>query len=45
LVLFSLRKMQHFSKSFTSYLHNGSTSEHNSTRFRKLQCRATILVF
>ena len=29
---------------FTSYLHNGSTLEHNSNRFRKLQCRATTFV-
>ena len=36
--------MQCFSKSFTSYLHHGSTSEHNWTRFGKLQC-TTILVF
>ena len=39
------KKMRCFSKSFTSYLHNRSTSEHNSTRFRKLQCRATTFVF
>ena len=52
LVLFSWRKMQKtkkemwcFSKSFTSYLHNGSTSEHNSNRFGKLQHRATTFVF
>ena len=52
LVLFSWRKMQktkkktrRFSKSFTSYLHNRSTSKHNSTRFEKLQCRATIFAF
>ena len=38
------KKKQCFSKSFTSYLHNGSTSEHNSTRFRKLQCRATTFI-
>ena len=51
LVLFLWRKMQkkrkkmrHFSKSFTSYLHNESNSEHNSTRFGKLQCRATTFV-
>ena len=48
LVLFSWRKMQKktkktrcFSKSFTSYLHNGSTLEHNLNRFWKLQFRAT----
>ena len=52
LVLFSWRKMQKkkkklqcFSKSFTSYLHNRSTSEHNSTRLGKLQCMATSFVF
>ena len=38
------KKTRCFSKSFTSSLHNGSTSEHNSTRFRKLQCRATTFV-
>ena len=37
--------MRHFSKSFTSYLHNRSTSEHNSNRFRKLQQRTTTQVF
>ena len=30
---------------FASYLHNGSTLEHNSNRFRKLQYRATPFVF
>ena len=51
LVFFSWRKMQktkkmrRFSKSFTSYLHNHSTLEHNLNRFWKLQCRATTFVF
>ena len=52
LVLFSWRKLQkrkkktqHFSKSFSSYLHNRSTSEHNSNRFRKLQQRTTTQIF
>ena len=52
LVFFSSRKMQknkkktrRFSKSFTSYLHNHSTLEHNLNRFWKLQCRATTFVF
>ena len=39
------KKMRRFLKSFTSYLNNGSTSEHNSTRFGKLQWRATTFVF
>ena len=39
------KKMRHFSKSFTSYLHNGSTVEHISNRFTKLQCRATTFIF
>ena len=49
-MLFSWGKMQKGWKShlwetfFTSYLHNGSTLEHNSNRFRKLQCRATTLI-
>ena len=51
LVLFSWRKTQktkqtrRFSISFTSYLHNRSTSEHNSNRFGKLQHRATTFLF
>jgi hypothetical protein len=32
-------------KNITSYLQNRSTSEHNSNRFKKLQCRATTFVF
>ena len=39
------KKMQCFSKSFTSYLHNRSTLEHNLNRFWKLQCRATTFIF
>ena len=39
------KKTQHFLKSFTSYLNNRSTSEYNSTRFRKLQYRATTFIF
>ena len=39
------KKTRRFSKSFTSYLHIRSTSEHNSTRFGKLQCRATSFIF
>ena len=52
LVFFSWRKMQktkkktqRFWKSFTSYLYNHSTLEHNWNRFWKLQCRATTFVF
>ena len=51
LVFFSWRKMQKtkkkqcFWKSFTSYLHNHSTLEHNLNRFWKLQCRATTFLF
>ena len=41
---FAKKKMQHFSKSFTSYLHNWSTLEHKLNRFWKLQFRATIFV-
>jgi len=37
--------MQCFWKSFNSYLHNVSTSEHNSNWFSKLQFSATIFVF
>ena len=49
LVLFSWRKMPkkkiwHFSKSFTSYLHKGSTLEHDLNRFWKLQFSATTFV-
>ena len=39
------KKMQCFWKSFTSYLHNRSTLEHNANRFWKLQCSATTFVF
>ena len=39
------KKTQHFSKSFTSYLHKGSTLEHDLNRFWKLQFRATTFVF
>ena len=39
------KKSQWWEESFTSYLHNGSTLEHNSNRFRKLQCRATTFIF
>ena len=39
------KKIAVLSKSFTSYLHNRSTSEHNSTRLGKLQCMATSFVF
>ena len=39
------KKTRPFSKSFTSYLHNHSTLEHNSNRFWKLQCRATTFAF
>jgi len=38
------KKTRHFSKSFTSYLHNQSTLEHNLNRFWKLQFRATTFV-
>ena len=41
----SKKKMQHFSKYFTSYLHNGSTLQHNLDRFWKLQFRATTFIF
>ena len=37
--------MRRFSKSFTSYLHKGSTLEHDLNRFWKLQFRATTFVF
>ena len=36
--------MRCFSKSFTSYLHNQSTLEHNLNRFWKLQFRATTFI-
>ena len=39
------KKTRCFSKSFALYLHNGSTLEHDSNRFWKLQCRATTFVF
>jgi len=39
------KKMRRFWKSFTSYLHNRNTLEHNSIRFWKLQCSATTFVF
>ena len=39
------KKMQCSEKSFTSYLHNSTTSEHNSTRSGELQCKATSFVF
>ena len=39
------KKTRHFWKSFTSYLCNGSTLEHNSNRFKKLQSRATTFIF
>ena len=50
LVFFSLRKCkrqktQHWGKSLRSYLHNGSTLEHNTNWFQKLQWRATTFVF
>ena len=38
------KKMWRFSKSFTSYLHKGSTLEHDVNRFWKLQFRATTFV-
>ena len=38
-------KTQHRGKSLMSDLHNGSTLEHNSNWFRKLQWRATTFVF
>jgi hypothetical protein len=51
-VLFSWRKTQKTQKktwcsdkSFTSYLHNRSTLQHNSNRFWKLQSRSITLVF
>ena len=37
--------MQHWRKFLMSYLHNGSTLEHNSNWFEKLQWRATTFVF
>ena len=39
------KKTRHYWKSFTSYLHNGSTLGHNSTWFWKLQSRATTFIF
>ena len=39
------KKTGHFSKSFTLYLHKGSTLEHDVNRFSKLQFRATTFVF
>ena len=39
------QKSQWWEKSLTSYLHNGSTLEHNLDRFWKLQCRATTFAF
>ena len=39
------QKAQHWGKSLRSYLHNGSTLEHNTNWFQKLQWRATTFVF
>jgi len=38
-------KTWHSWKSFTLYLHNRSTLEHNSNRFWKLQCSATTFLY
>ena len=50
LMMFSLKKMQKTKtqdqvKSLLSYLHNGSTLEHNLNWFGTLQWRATTFVF
>ena len=39
------KKTRRWEKSFTLYLHNGSTLEHDSNRFWKLHCRATTFIF
>jgi len=39
------KKTQCFWKSFTSYLHNGRTLEHNYNWFWKLQCRTATFIF